>query len=503
MDFWHDAALQKRWLRRFLLLTVVLLLPVVVLAAYARPSADDYVYAARTHAVVQQYGFDLPRLLAAAWETTVYFFQNWQGLYMSGFLLALQPAIFGNQWYGLTLICVLLPLFLCLYGAARLVILRLEPAQKRLPLALAVLFLFAFVEGMPSPVEGLYWFNGAMNYLPYFSLAVLNAGMAFALSLRVRISRKRRIFFAAAGVVLGFIIGGGHQVVGELNILLLLLITVLTVKRKNFWTCPALLAAGIGLLINVTAPGTHVRTEGFAQAGFLEAVVKSFVLAIMQGIRWLDVPLVCLLILLAFPLRRLAQSQVLSDRAFRHPWGGLAVTFMLVWAMIFLPSYTMGGIGAGRLLNVVWMTFVLGLSVSEFLVFGWLERVQGFSLTPAEHFLTRHAGMLPKLAVAMMVCMACIGSHTVKEGQDNYFATSLEAAYELANGQVFRFAKALDEREALLEDENQREVAITPLAAEDRPWLLYYTDISVGPDLWGLTPYYGKDSVVVVANTKE
>ena len=92
---------------------------------------------------------------------------------------------------------------------------------------------------------------------------------------------------------------------------------------------------------------------------------------------------------------------------------------------------------------------------------------------------------------------------TVKEGQDNYFATSLEAAYEVANGQAFRFAKALDEREALLEDENQREVAITPLAAEDRPWLLYYTDISVGPDLWGLTPYYGKDSVVVVANTKE
>ena len=28
MDFWHDAAAQKRWLRRFALLTGVLLLPV-------------------------------------------------------------------------------------------------------------------------------------------------------------------------------------------------------------------------------------------------------------------------------------------------------------------------------------------------------------------------------------------------------------------------------------------------------------------------------------------
>lgn len=503
MDFWHDAAVQKRWLHRFVLLIVVLLLPVAILAMYARPSADDYVYAARTHAVVQQYGFDLPRLLATAWETTVYFFQNWQGLYVSGFLLALQPAIFGNQWYGLTLPCVLLPLFLCLHLTIRMVVLRLEPAQKRLPLALTVLLVFAFVEGMPAPVEGLYWFNGAMNYLPYFALAVLNAGLAFSQSLRAPLSRRKQALFAMMGVVLGLVIGGGHQVVGELNLLLLLLAVMLSDGRKRLWNCPALLAAVVGLLINVTAPGTRVRTEGFAQAGFLEAVAKSFVLAIMQGIRWLDVPLVCLLLLLALPLRRLAQSQMLSDRVFRHPWSGFAGTFVLVWAMIFLPSYTMGGIGAGRLLNVVWMTFVLGLSVSEFLLLGWLERVRGFSLMPAEHFLRKHARILPKLAAAMIVCMACIGSHTVKEGQDNYFATSLEAAYELANGQAARFAATLDEREAILQDESQPEVAITPLAADERPWLLYYTDVSVGPDLWGLTPYYGKDSVVVVANSEE
>ena len=112
MDFWHDAAAQKRWLRRFALLTGVLLLPVLVLAVFARPSADDFIYAARTHAVVQQYGLDLPRLLRAAWDTNVYYYENWQGLYVSGFTLAFQPAIFGNRYYGVTLVCVLLPLFL-------------------------------------------------------------------------------------------------------------------------------------------------------------------------------------------------------------------------------------------------------------------------------------------------------------------------------------------------------------------------------------------------------
>lgn len=498
MDFWHDGAVQKRWLHRFEILILVLLIPVAVLALYARPSADDYVYAARTHAVVQQYGFDVPRLLAAAWETTVYFFQNWQGLYVSGFILALQPAIFGNAWYGLTLVCVLVPLFLCLYGSARLVIRRLEPAQKHLPLALTLLVLFAFVEGMPSPVEGLYWFNGAMNYLPYFALTVLNAGLAFALCLPL--SRTRRCAYAAAGVVIGLVIGGGHQVVGELNLLLLLLALFVTLRRRNFWLCPAFVSAVLGLLINVMAPGTRVRSDGFAGAGFLEAVVKSFVLAGMEWIRWLDVPLLCLLALLALPLRRLSQSARLSDRVFRHPWYGVVVTYLLMWAMIFLPSYTMGGIGAGRLLNVVWMTFVLGLAVSEFLFFGWLERVQGFSLARAEQALWHRGRLMVGTVVVMLLCMACIGSHTVKEGQDNYFATSLEALYELADGQAARFASALDAREAALSDPDQPDVAITPLKAEERPWLLFYTDVSAGPDLWGFTPYYGKDSVVVVEN---
>ena len=244
--FWHDAAAQKRWLRRFALLTGVLLLPVLVLAVFARPSADDFIYAARTHAVVQQYGLDLPRLLRAAWDTNVYYYENWQGLYVSGFTLAFQPAIFGNRYYGATLVCVLLPLFFCLYGLARCVVLRLDPAQRRLPWALALLRPRLY-RGMPAPVEGLYWFNGAMNYLPYFSLAALNAGLAFALCFADKLPTRRKFFYAAAGCVCSLVIGGGHQVAGLLNVLVLLLAAALcAVRRRNFWQVPALAAAITG-----------------------------------------------------------------------------------------------------------------------------------------------------------------------------------------------------------------------------------------------------------------
>ena len=88
----------------------------------------------------------------------------------------------------------------------------------------------------------------------------------------------------------------------------------------------------------------------------------------------------------------------------------------------------------------------------------------------------------------MLLCMACIGSHTVKEGQDSYFATSLEAAYELANGSARRYADALDAREALLNDTAQPDVSIRPLN---------HDDVAPGPDMWGLTPYFGKQSVTI------
>ena len=245
------------------------------------------------------------------------------------------------------------------------------------------------------------------------------------------------------------------------------------------------------------APGTRVRTAGFSGAGFAEAVIKSFILAAMEWIRWLDVPLLCLLALLALPLLHLARSAALPDRVFRYPFFGAAVTFVLMWGMIFLPSYTMGGIGAGRLLNVVWMTFVLGLAATEFLLLGWLERVRGLSLHGAEQFCKRHARRLPQATAVLLICMACIGSHTVKEGQDNHFATSLEAAYELADGQAARYAAALDAREAVLTDAAQRDVTIRPLNGEERPWLLFYTDVAPGPDMWGLTPYFDKQSVTI------
>lgn len=475
-----------RWFLRYAAFVVVLMLPVFLAALYARPSADDFGYAMNTRAVVMQ-GGSLAELLAAAWQTDLQFFNSWQGLYSSAFLLAFQPGIFGGRWYGLTTVFIVAVLFLCLWGALALVGRHAAPGQKLWPPALALLFTYAFVQGMPNPVEGLYWFNGAANYIPFFALTVLNAGLL------VRQLATRRPWAAAVGsALLSAVISGGHHVAALLNMMLLLLAVLASLRQRRGWP---LLPFGVGLaglLVNLTSPGTRVRVDGFHSASMPEAIVKSFVLAALELIRWLDVPLLCLLALLTPLALRLAREKALPDAVFRRPWLPPLVTFLLMWGMLWLPSYTMGGIGAGRLINVVWMTFVLGVSLSWCLLLGWLVRLRGAALErwlPQKH--------LPLVAAALLVCIGCIGSHTVKEGMDNHFATSLEALYELGEGTPQRFAAAMDEREALLLDPAAEDVTIRPLTEEERPYLLYFSDVTPGPDQWGLAQYYGKRTVTI------
>ena len=496
MNLFEDETSLQRIRRALCIGMLVLLIPVFVAALFNRPSADDYVYAAQTHAVVQQWGVDWGKLLQSAAETDLYFYNNWQGLYVSAFLLALQPAIFGGQWYAVTTFLIVGLLFAGALGLSAAVFGRLWPNGKAPVFFAALTFTFAVVQGMPNQVEGLYWYNGAMNYIPFFVLTMLVAALLF----RTYTGGKRRskLMCTVLCCLLCAVIGGGHHVVILLALMLLALAVVLFARKKSAWPVAPLVVCLGGLYFNMTSPGTQVRMSGFSSASLPEAVVKSLILSVLSVIRWLDLPLVALLLLLTPVLWRLVQSREIPASAFRCPWVPAAATFVLVWGMIWLPSYTMGGIGPGRLINVVWMTFLIGVLVSWAYFLGWLSRVK----KPAARLPFAGLDLRKGLAAggALVLCIACIGGRTVKEGLDNRFATSLEAAWELANGTPQAYAAALDEREAILSDPGVTDAVIRPLTEDERPYLLFFSDVEPGPDTWGLTEYYGKQSVYIQEN---
>ena len=198
MDFWHDAAAQKRWLRRFALLTGVLLLPVLVLAVFARPSADDFIYAPAPMPWCSSTALTWRVCCGPRGTPTSTTMRTGRGSTFPALRWRFsrhlrQPILWCHA--GLrAAAAVFLPVWAgTVRGAAS------GPAQRRLPWALALLLTFAFIEGMPAPVEGLYWFNGAMNYLPYFSLALLTPGWRLRSALPIS-CRPAAIFLCGSGL---------------------------------------------------------------------------------------------------------------------------------------------------------------------------------------------------------------------------------------------------------------------------------------------------------------
>ena len=123
------APLQKHRYTIFCTAAVLMLLPVLYISRYNLPSVDDYAYSMWVREVLVQGGsfFDA---VAEAFDTTMYFMNRWQGLYVSGFLLALQPAVFGLEYAWIGPVMLILLLFASVYFLSDRVLFSLGIKEK-------------------------------------------------------------------------------------------------------------------------------------------------------------------------------------------------------------------------------------------------------------------------------------------------------------------------------------------------------------------------------------
>ena len=118
----NRQTLSRLYLIAALAVLLALTLPLLALAPYAVPAADDYSYGTQTHLAWRESG-SVPAAVAAAGRTAVRTWHGWQGTFSAVFLMALQPAVFGERLYAITPYLMLASLFagvfslcLVLYG---------------------------------------------------------------------------------------------------------------------------------------------------------------------------------------------------------------------------------------------------------------------------------------------------------------------------------------------------------------------------------------------------
>ncbi len=189
---------------------VLLLIPVLLIGRYDAPSADDFSMGLGTRLTYEATG-SVQAVLGKVLSETARYYRTWIGYFTSCLFTTVSPATFGEKWYALTPVIILLALH------AGVIVFLYALMEKALGMnrwvrrCMTVLMLFLMIQLMPEGslrVEAFYWWSGAGNYTLTFAVGLLY--LAFLLLAAYADRKKTRTLFLVLACVSGFFAGGGN-----------------------------------------------------------------------------------------------------------------------------------------------------------------------------------------------------------------------------------------------------------------------------------------------------
>lgn len=472
------------------------LIPLLWIAWYNYPSADDYSIGSNCH---QTY-LATHNVFAVIWRGIVRAvddWANWMGYFTSNFLMAVPPNAFGERFYVLTTWIMIVMLSFSVLYLFRSIFVKVFKADKFVSHSAAMLVLFASVQCMcpAGRCEAFYWYSGAVNYIFVHSMSLFFFGLLISAFYD---TGKKRVWDLSAASVLGFLTGGGNQM-SALNVAIVLFVAGILLTVSGRWNrCRGIRIPiaifYLGFLLNVAAPGNWVRAEGTSGMNPVKAVLVSFYDCLDRVVsEWTTWPVILIMIALV-PLFWHMAGKV----SFPFPCPMIVVVFgyCLTAAMITPPLFAVGNMEAGRLQALTYLMYILILSLCVGYVTGWAH--QRWSCRQAE--TKEVSGRFPiESCWCLAGCIAFLtfGSILTVIPEPHYY-TFTSALTDLSNGSAKAYGDALEERMEIYRKAGEGIVEVEPLPAQ--PVLLYFSDIKEDPEDWenrGLSRYYGFEGVTV------
>ena len=464
-----------------LTLFIVSILPVLIIGLNSIPAADDFTYSAGVYHTVLS-GGSFAEILQAAFSQAALSFQTWQGTFSSIFLMALQPAVFGEQYYAVVTILMLFMLAAGNYAIIQSVLSDLFGFSRTVSGILWLLVSFLCIQFVPSPSAAFFWYNSAVHYTFFHALIL------FALSLSIRIMRRRKLLSVLLLCLLCFLIGGSNYTCSlSFAILGFSGIVLLLIMKHPAWKhlCMPYVIFLLAFIINIRAPGNTVRQDSIRDAisyqpDAVHAILSSFYWGFHDSIHWFRFPEIGAL-LFSLPVI----WHTLPDREFRFPWLVTVYSYCLISALYCPSYYAMDGV-AERTLNVIYFSYLLLLFLNAVCWMGWLK----------QKFRKPHAAFIPLWQAAVGSVLFLFGCILfIRTGGT---VTSALALHDLRTGQVEGYRSTYLERLTVLHDPEQKDVVFD--YAEYYPVLLPGLDYTADPDNWvnkAVADYYDKDSIVM------
>lgn len=468
---------------------VVSLVPLLWIAKYNYPSADDYTNGSRCHQIWEM-GGSVFRVIGEALLRTVDEWFTWRGCYTSSFLSALPPNIWGDNLYFLTPWLVLLTLSGSMLYLLHEILVKAMKADQYTSHSISMLVLLITVQCLyeQGRVEAFYWYSGAINYTFVYGLSLLFYGLLISAGYAKGKKRTVRLILAS---VMGFLTAGGNQMT-MLNaaIVLLVMIGIMIYRKKWKEHLGLLLPIGtffVGFVLAVIAPGNFVRAGAAAGMNPLKAIMVSLYGCLDLAIdEWTSWPLIVMVIAMIPLFWHIAEK---SDFTFRYPMVVVFFGYGLVSAMLTPPLFALGNMEAGRIQALLYFMYVLVLTLCVGYITGWAQK----KYHPCSG-ISENVGIW-----CLLGCFAFLlfGSLITVIPEPHYYSAT-SAMTDLLNGSAGVYGAEQRGRTEFYHDRNNDMVEVDDFS--EKPSLLFFSDITADENDWtnkGVARFYDLEAVVI------
>lgn len=481
---------------------VLLLIPLLHMAFYAVPWYDDYNFGkfVKNFLAVEN---NLSGVLKGALYCTKTQWLAWQGAYSASFLNSLMPAVWGEEYYFLGPIFLILILFLSVWMLVGVFVRDMLRAKGASCIVLQSVTAAMAVVLLHSAPDGFYWYAGGICYVGMHSFLMLLIVIWMKL-----ITNEKRVsaFLLVPLSIIGAILVGGATYVTAIQGLLVglsaMLMGALLRNKRILLLVPSMSVYAFGFFKNVTAPGNDVRFSSLETQGLdaVSAISRSFKEAFLHIRDFSGVITLVILILLAPIIWQMLQK---SDFNFKYP-GLLLVWSFCLYATGFTPSlYALGHAGLPRTLNAVKITYQVLLVVNEVYWLGWLQRklkeedefiLFGWCCRKVQRETETSERRIP-ISFYLVMGILISGIFVLEPNQVENFS-SYGAYYYIQSGEAYNYHQEYLKRLEIIKN-SEDIVVVEPYHC--RPWILSVGELSDNCNSGAnraIALYYNKQAVV-------
>lgn len=349
---------------------------------------------------------------------------------------------------------------------------------------------FLMIQWMPSCVEGLYWYNGAINYGLFYTIMLLLVCTVIGFHMVSGKGNGRRILFC---YILGFLLEGGNHVTAFMGLLFVfgtVLFELSQEKNIKALTMGMLFVfMAICFLVNVTSPGTAVRQAAFAETKLdvMTTIYRAIRTGMSQIGSWVSLDSI-VGVLLVMPVYCRLIKKVYIDTTFRFPNPFLIFVGSVAWICVMYcpPLYAMGFSGSGRLQNVVYYNFVILLFINAFYCLGWVMCRYGIVNADRDF----------PVSIKWICCAGILlAGLMISKGSASW---GYRAFTTVSSGEAYQYSQEAFARNKVLLESEGKDVVVQDYSV--KPELIFFTGITDDPNYWTnqhVSGFYRLNSIAI------